>query len=85
MRYCGEGYAVKCGTAGQGVNLESEWHAKFTETQIFRELSIEIERSLIQLKGSVNQLKSSLIQLESSLIQLESSLIQFESSLDMYN
>ena len=54
------------------------WNAKLTETRIFRELSIEIESSLIQLK-------SSLIQLESSLIQLESSLIQLESSLYMYN
>ena len=57
------------------------WNAKLTETQIFSELSIEIESSLIELKSSLIQLKSSLIQLESSLIQLESSLIQLESSL----
>ena len=68
------------------------WNAKLTETQIFSELSIEIESSLIELKSSLIQLKSSLIQLESSLIQLESSLfqlesslIQLESSLYMYN
>ena len=52
------------------------WNAKLTETRIFRELSIEIESSLIELKSSLIQLKSSLIQLMSSLIQLESSLIQ---------
>ena len=57
------------------------WNAKLTETQIFSELSIEIESSLIELKSSLIQLQSSLIQLESSLIQLESSLIQLESSL----
>ena len=57
------------------------WNAKLTETQIYSELSIEIESSLIELKSSLIQLKSSLIQLESSLIQLESSLIQLESSL----
>ena len=51
----------------------SVWNAKLTETRIFRELSIEIESSLIELKSSLIQLKSSLIQLESSLIQLESS------------
>ena len=61
------------------------WNAKLTETQIFSELSIKIESSLIELKSSLIQLKSSLIQLESSLIQLESSLIQLESSLYMYN
>ena len=61
------------------------WNAKLTETRIFRELSIEIEISLIELKSSLIQLKSSLIQLESSLIQLESSLIQLLSSLYMYN
>ena len=61
------------------------WNAKLTETQIFSELSIEIESSLIELKSSLIQLKSSLIQLESSLIQLESSLIQLESSLYMFN
>ena len=54
------------------------WNAKLTETRVFRELSNEIESSLIELK-------SSLIQLESSLIQLESSLIQLLSSLYMYN
>ena len=43
-------------------------NAKLTETRIFRELSIEIESSLIELKSSLIQLKSSLIQLESSLI-----------------
>ena len=57
------------------------WNAKLTETQIFSELSIEIESSLIELKSSLIQLESSLIQFESSLIQLESSLIQLESSL----
>ena len=60
-------------------------NAKLTETSIFRELSIEIESSLIELKSSLIQLKSSLIQLESSLIQLESSLIQLLSSLYLYN
>ena len=54
------------------------WNAKLTETRIFRELSIEIESSLIELKSSIIQLKSSLIQLETSLIQLLS-------SLNMYN
>ena len=54
------------------------WNAKLTETRIFRELSIQIESSLIELK-------SSLIQLESSLIQLESSLIQLKSSLYLHN
>ena len=75
----------------------SLWNAKLTETRIFRELSIEIEKlqssissieiesSLIELKSSLIELKSSLIQLESSLIQLESSLIQLLSSLYMYN
>ena len=61
------------------------WNAKLTETRIFRELSIEIESSLIELKISLIQLKISLNQLESSLIQLESSLIQLLSSLYMYN
>ena len=61
------------------------WNAKLTETRIFRELSIEIESSLIQLKSSLIQLKSSLIQLESSVIKLESSLIQLLSSLYIYN
>ena len=61
------------------------WNAKLTETRIFRELSIVIESSLIELKSSLIQLKSSLIQLESSVIQLESSLIQLLSSLYMYN
>ena len=44
------------------------WNAKLTETRIlvFRELSIEIESSLIELKSSLIQLKSFLIQLESS-------------------
>ena len=56
------------------------WNAKLTETQLFRELSFEIENSLIQLRSSLIQLKSSLIQLESSFIQLESSFIQLESS-----
>ena len=45
-------------------------NAKLTETQIFREFSIEIESSPIELKSSLIQLKSSLIHLESSLIQL---------------
>ena len=53
------------------------WNAKLTETQIFSELSIEIEGSLIELKSSLIQLKSSLIQLKSSLIQLESSLYMY--------
>ena len=44
------------------------WNAKLTETQIFSELSIEIESSLIELKSSLIELKSSLIQLESSMI-----------------
>ena len=35
------------------------WNAKLTETRIFRELSIEIESSLIELKGSLIQLESS--------------------------
>ena len=69
------------------------WNAKLKETQILRELSIEIASSLIELKRSLIQLKISLIQLESSfnsiidlfLIQLESSSIQLESSLYMYN
>ena len=61
------------------------WNAKLTETRIFRELSIVIESSLIELKISLIELKSSLIQLESSVIQLESSLIQLLSSLYMYN
>ena len=52
------------------------WNAKLIETQIFRELSIEIEISLIELKSSLIELKSSLNQLEDSLIQLDSSLIQ---------
>ena len=51
------------------------WNAKLTETRIFRELSIEIESSLVELKSSLIELKSSLVQLESSLIQFESSLI----------
>ena len=59
------------------------WNAKLTETRVFRELSIEIESSLIELKSSLIQLESSLIQLESSLIQLESSVIQLLSSLYM--
>ena len=54
------------------------WNAKLTETRIFRELSIEIESSLIELKSSLIQLKSSLIQLESSLIQLLSSLYVYD-------
>ena len=61
------------------------WDAKLTETQIFRELSISIESSLIELKSSLIELNSSLIQLKSSLFQLGSSLIQLESSLYMYN
>ena len=61
------------------VNLVKHkvWNAKLTETRIFRELSIEIESSLIQLNSSLIQLKSSLIQLESSLIQLLSSLYMY--------
>ena len=31
------------------------WNAKLTETRIFRELSIEIESSLIELKSSLIQ------------------------------
>ena len=61
------------------------WNAKLIETRILRELSIEIESSLIELKRSLIELKRSLIELKSSLIQLESSLIQLESSLYMYN
>ena len=57
-------------------NRPELWNAKLTETRIFRELSFEIESSLIELKSSLIQLKSSLIQLKSSLIQLESSLIK---------
>ena len=53
------------------------WNAKLTETQILRELSIEIESSLIELKSSLIELKGSLIQLERSLIQLESSLYMY--------
>ena len=37
-------------------------NVKLTETRIFRELSIEIESSLIELKSSLIQLESSLIQ-----------------------
>ena len=51
---------------------------QINRTRIFRELSIEIESSLIEVN-------SSLIQLESSLIQLKISLIQLLSSLYMYN
>ena len=61
------------------------WNAKLIETRILRELSIEIESSLIELKSSLIELKRSLIELKISLIQLESSLIQLESSLHMYN
>ena len=44
-------------------NISSHvWNAKLTETQIFSELSIEIESSLIELKSSLIQLKSSFIQ-----------------------
>ena len=57
--------------------LLNVWNAKLTETRIFRELSIEIENSLIELKSSLIELKSSLIQLESSLIQLLSSLYMY--------
>ena len=57
------------------------WNAKLTETRILRELSIEIESSLIELKSSLIELKSSLIELKSSLVQLEGSLIQLESSI----
>ena len=38
-----------------------------TETEIFRELSFEIESFLIDLKSSLIELKNSLIQLESCL------------------
>ena len=33
------------------------WNAKLTETRIFRELSIEIESSLIELKSSLIEFK----------------------------
>ena len=36
------------------------WNAKLTETQIFREISIEIESFLIQLESSLFQIESSL-------------------------
>ena len=40
------------------------WNAKLTETRIFRELSIEIESSLIELKGSlIRELLNSIIEL----------------------
>ena len=58
-------------------NVPTVWNAKLTETRIFKELSIEIESSLIELKSSLIQLKSSLIQLESSLIQLLSYLYMY--------
>ena len=70
---------------GVEKGIPSIWNAKLTETRIFRELSIEIESSLIELKSSLIELKSSLIELKISLIQLESSLIQLLSSLYMYN
>ena len=66
------------------VKKSTLWKAKLTETQIFRELSIEIESSLIQLKSSLiqhTQLESSLIELLSSVIKLESSLFEIESSI----
>ena len=53
------------------------WNTKLTETQIFRELSIEIESSLIELKRYQIELTSSLIQLESFLIQLVNSLYMY--------
>ena len=47
------------------------WNAKLTETQIFSELSFEIESSLIQLKSSLIQLEShSLIDLFNSIREL---------------
>ena len=42
---------------------------QINRTRIFRELSIEIESSLIEVNSSLIQLESSLIQLKSSLIQ----------------
>ena len=52
------------------------WNAKLTETRILRELSIEIESSLIELKSSLIELKSSLFELMSSIMKLESSVIK---------
>ena len=52
------------------------WNAKLTETRILRELSIEIESSLIELKSSLIELKSSLFELKSSIMKLESSVIK---------
>ena len=40
------------------VLISHLWNAKLTETRIFRELSIEIESSLIELLSSVIELKS---------------------------
>ena len=54
------------------------WNAKLIETQIFRELSIGIEISLIELK-------SCLIELKSSLIQLNSIIDLFYSIRDLFN
>ena len=67
-----------CGGNSPGKNLFRGVvrNAKLTETQIFRDLSIEIESSLIKLKSSLIQLERYLIQLEISIIQLKSSLIQ---------
>ena len=42
---------------------------QINRNSIFREISIEIESSLIELKSSLIELKSSLIQLKSSLIK----------------
>ena len=75
---CGMGEGVYTNMTPRKWGGGLVWNAKLTETRIFRELSIEIQSSLIELK-------SSLIELESSLIQLESSLIQLLSSLYMYN
>ena len=60
------------------------WNAKLTETRIFRELSIEIESSLIELKSSLIQLKSSLNKLESSLIRLCTELFNSIVELSIY-
>ena len=49
------------------------WNAKLTETRIFRELSIEIESSLIEVNSSLIQLESlfnSIKELFNSIIEL---------------
>ena len=49
------------------------WNAKLTETRIFRELSIEIESSLIELKScliKIRELFNSIRELFNSIIEL---------------